>query len=56
MIVRRMSSGVASASATRPAPPPQAAIAASPASGLAIATTRVPPICRHGTASSARQR
>ena len=34
---------------------PQAAIAASALSGLAIATTRVPPICRHGTASRARQ-
>ena len=53
---RRMSSGAASASATRAAAPPQAAIAASALSGLLIATTRVPPICRQGTASSSMQR
>ena len=56
VIARRISSGAASASATRAAAPPQAAIAASALSGLAIATTRVPPICRQGTASSSRQR
>jgi hypothetical protein len=55
LIARRISSGSASASATRAEAPPQAAIAASASSGLAIATTRVPPISRQGTASSARQ-
>ncbi len=56
VMARRTSSGAASASATRAAPPPQAASAASAVSGLLIATTRVPPICRQGTASSAMQR
>ena len=56
VIARRRSSGAAIASATRSAPPPQAAVAASALSGLVIATTRVPPTCRQGSASSAMQR